>query len=224
MLSGLMQFLTDFADEAVILPVAIVVLAVFLVTGWRRGALAWAAGVGCVLGIMLVLKLVVFACGHLLPWTGLSSPSGHTAASAVVYGGILAFVAPQSRRAAVIAACAGGGVALLIALTRLGLGVHTVSDVTVGAAVGVAGAVVMRMLAGRKPVILPAPRLLLAVAVAMAIFHGWRMEAETRIRWAAVDIWPLSLCREDPEFRLLRAGLMAIPAPADMIKARRTAA
>lgn len=218
-----MQFVTDFADEAVILPVAMVVLAVFLVTGWRRGALAWAAGVGCVLGIMLVLKIVVFACGHLLPWAGLSSPSGHTAASAVVYGGILAFVAPQSRRSAIIAACTGGGVALVIALTRLGLGVHTVADVTVGAAVGVIGAVAMRMLAGRKPEILPAPWLLIAVAGAMVIFHGARLQAETRIRWVAVDVWPLSLCREDPDFRSIRAEQMATPHHAAMLKGKNAA-
>ncbi len=220
-----MQFVTDFADEAVILPVAIMVLAVFLATGWRRGALAWAAGVGSVLGVMLVLKIVVFACGHLLPWVGLASPSGHTAASAVVYGGILAFVAPESRRAAVVAACWGGAVALLIALTRLGLGVHTLADVIVGAGVGVVGAVAMRMLAGRKPAVLPAPWLLVAVVAAMAVFHGSRLEAETRIRWAAVDLWPLSICREDPAFKSMRARTIeGDPAHGDTMQLKHRAA
>ncbi len=190
-----MKFLTDFADQAVVLPVAGAVLVLLLASGWRRGALAWAGCVAGVLGVMLMLKLVTLACGWRVPWTGLSSPSGHTAASAVVYGGLLALLIRPSTAGTGLAALAGGSVALLFGLTRLALQVHTVADVVVGAAVGVAGAVVMRRLAGQGPRHL-SWRGLVLVAGIMLVLHGRRLEAETRIRWLALDTWPLSACRE----------------------------
>ncbi len=190
-----MLFLTDFADEAVVLPVAAVVLVVLLMLGWRRGALAWMMGVGGVLGTMLVLKLIVFACIWKLPKLNLSSPSGHTAVAAVVYGGLLALLAPRRRGGPFLAALTGGGLALLVGSTRLALHVHTVPDVLVGAAVGVLGAVLLRHFAGERPERLSSPRLVLAVCVAIALFHGHRLAAETRIRSLALDVWPLSLCK-----------------------------
>jgi membrane-associated phospholipid phosphatase len=189
-----MRFLTDFADQAVVLPVATAVLAVLLLLGWRRGALAWVVSVGGVLAVMLVLKLITFACGWKIAWTGLSSPSGHTAASAVVYGGLLALLAPASIAGTGLAALAGGAIALLIGLTRLALLVHTVTDVVIGAGVGVAGAVAMRSMAGIRPARLAASWLVVPVLAVMLLFHGHRLAAEERIRWLALDIWPLTMC------------------------------
>ena len=85
--------------------------------------------------------------------------------------------------------------AVVFGLTRLALQVHTVPDVVVGAAVGVAGAVLMRRLAGERPHRLSWQGLVL-VAATMVLLHGHRLEAETRIRWLALDTWPLSECRE----------------------------
>ena len=103
-----MSFLTDFADQAVVLPVAGLVLVLLLAIGWRRGALAWAGCVAGVMAVMLALKLVTLACGWRVPWTGLSSPSGHTAASAVVYGGLLALLARPSTAGTALAAWRAG--------------------------------------------------------------------------------------------------------------------
>jgi membrane-associated phospholipid phosphatase len=190
-----MVFLTDFADQAVALPVAATVLLILLVFGWRRGALAWGGCVGGVLLVMLLLKLVAFACVWRAPWIGLHSPSGHTATAAVVYGGLLALFLRRSTAGILTAALLGGGVALLFGLSRLALHVHTVPDVIVGAIIGTAGAAALRSLAGERPVGLASPRLALAALIVMAVFHGHRLEAETRIRWLALDVWPLTLCR-----------------------------
>ncbi len=195
-----MNFLTDFADQAVVLPVAAAVLLGLLALGWRRGALAWGLSVVGVLSVMLGLKLAAFACGGLLGLDGpgdwsLVSPSGHTAASAVVYGGLLSLLAPASPAGTALAVLGGGAVALCIGLTRLALHAHTLADVLVGAVVGVAGAAAMRWMAGPRPVRLSQPRLLLLACVVMLLFHGHRVEAEMRIRWLALDVWPLSLCR-----------------------------
>jgi membrane-associated phospholipid phosphatase len=190
-----MMFLTDFADQAVALPLAATILIVLLALGWRRGAFAWAACVGGVLAVMLVLKLITFACIWRAPWLGIASPSGHTATAAVVYGGLLALLLPRGVSGTLVAALAGGAFALVFGLTRLALEVHTVPDVIIGAVVGVAGAVLLRRLAGERPARLSSPRITLAACVVMLLFHGHRLEAETRIRYLALEIWPLSLCR-----------------------------
>ncbi len=190
-----MQFLTDFADQAVVLPLAAYVLLVLAGLGWRRGALAWGAAVGGVLGVMLVLKLVAFACASHLAWTGVVSPSGHTATAAVVYGGLLALLATRSTRSTLVAAGLGGAFAALVGLTRLMLHVHTAGDVLVGAAVGVAGAVLMRRLAGVRPSRPSSPWILLVGCVVVFALHGTRLEAESRLHWLAVGVWALSAGR-----------------------------
>jgi membrane-associated phospholipid phosphatase len=188
-----MDFLTDFADQAVVLPLAGAMLLVLAALGWRRGALAWGGSVAGVLAAMLLLKLVVVACGARWGLAGLTSPSGHTAGAAVVFGGLLALLLPRS--SVWVAAGAGGAFALAIGLTRLALQVHTVADVVVGAAVGVAGAVAMRLLAGPRPAAVGPRWVLLAAALVVVVFHGQRLPAEGEIRWLALGIWPLDECR-----------------------------
>ena len=50
-----MTFLTDFADQAVILPLALAIGIALLMQGWRRGAAAWAAAVFATFAAMLAL-------------------------------------------------------------------------------------------------------------------------------------------------------------------------
>ena len=190
-----MRFLTDFADQAVVLPLAACVLVALVAIGWRRGALAWAICVPGVLAAMLGLKLLTFACLNHLGWTGLSSPSGHTAGAAIVYGGLLALLAPPTSAATMGAALLGGLVAMLFGLTRLALQVHTVADVAVGAAVGVAGTIAMRRLAGPRPARRLAPWIVPVTAAVIVLFHGHRLEAESHIRWLALAYWPLDRCQ-----------------------------
>ena len=92
-----MQALTDFADEAVVLPLIAVVALMLGLLGWRRGALAWLGAVGLSFTSVLALKLVFATCGPALGLPALRSPSGHTAAAAVVAGGI-AVVLGQGRQ------------------------------------------------------------------------------------------------------------------------------
>src|ERR1700746_1643590 len=84
--------ITNFGDQAVILPLAVGIALVLALSGWRRGALAWASVIGGTLAFVLLLKLRFFGCGHFLPEASFSNPSGHTAAAAAVYGGLLAMM------------------------------------------------------------------------------------------------------------------------------------
>jgi hypothetical protein len=55
------EVLTDFADLAVLLPLATVVAATIAAMCWLRGALAWTVAVVGVLGTILVVKVLLFA-------------------------------------------------------------------------------------------------------------------------------------------------------------------
>src|SRR5271165_5706424 len=86
---NLMMFLTDFADQAVVLPVVAAIAMILAATGWWRGALVWLGVVGLTFGAVLLLKLGFLACGPVFtPWE-LRSPSGHTAAASMVAGGFV---------------------------------------------------------------------------------------------------------------------------------------
>jgi membrane-associated phospholipid phosphatase len=186
-----LHFITDLGDQAVILPLVVATGLVLLLAGWWRGAAAWFLAVPATLGAVLVGKLSTMACHDLLPPVGLLSPSGHTASAAVVYGGVLALTLGGPLAAAVSAASVGA----LVGYTRLALDVHTPADVIVGALIGIAGAVVLSVLAG------PRPRLRqrwIGVAAAMiavlVLFHGRHVYAEMHINRMSQQIWPLSLC------------------------------
>ena len=187
-------FVTDFADQAVILPLAVGTAVVLALAGWWRGAIVWSLAVGGTLAAMAVLKLASSACGHLLPISGLHSPSGHTAAAGAVYGGLLAIGAERvSGHARWTLACALS-LAVVIGLSRLALGVHTVTEVVVGGMVGLCGALVLAWQGGLPPPGLRlAPMAILALAV-MAAFHGLHLPVESELRAGAGHIWPFSLC------------------------------
>ena len=71
--------ISDFADQAVTLPLAVGTGLLLAASGWRRGAIAWMVAIGATLGLIVLLKLRFFACEG-------GNPSGHTAAAAAVYG------------------------------------------------------------------------------------------------------------------------------------------
>ncbi len=192
-----MLFVTDFADLAVVLPLALAVALALLLTGWRRGALAWALVVPATLAAVLLAKLLVAACWGLLPFHGLRSPSGHTASAAVVYGGLLALLLPEPARGArrpFAALLLAALFAVLFGGTRLALHVHTRSDVLAGALLGVAGALVLARLAGPRPARLRVALPLAAALAVVLLFHGDHLRAEDQIDRVSHLVWPLTLC------------------------------
>lgn len=194
------DFVTDFADQAVLLPLAAVVAIVLAAAGWWRGAIGWTLGVGAALGLTLLLKLAFLACGHLIPDAALRSPSGHVAASGAIYGGLFALVARIAARGRPIrqnlwTPLFTMAVVLVIGASRLALGAHSPPEVLVGGAIALGGALASGRLTGPPPTALRLrPLLALAVLVVLAL-HGLRMPAEAAITNVAYDLWPLSKCR-----------------------------
>ncbi len=186
-----LTFVTDFADQAVILPEAAVVLLILLAQRRWRVAGAWMLAVPGVLGTLLVLKIICYACGWLLPafdldQLALRSPSGHVASAAVVSSGVVALQAGRLRVGAVSAALAAAlAVAAVIGATRVLLGAHSMFEVAVAAVVGGAGAVAFALLSGRHLQEKSGLPVAAAAAIVLVIFHGSHLPAEAVIQSAA---------------------------------------
>jgi len=173
-------FLTDFADQAVILPLVLAIAAALAMQGWRRGAAVWLGAVFATFGLILVLKLVCLACSPLFGPADLRSPSGHVAAATVVAGGLAALLTRQRLSILPVAALA----AVVIGISRVVLGMHSLPEVALGALVGLAGAVALLTLAGPPPTLRPG-RLVAVVAIVAVLFHGLHLPAEAAIQHTA---------------------------------------
>ncbi len=176
-----MTFLTDFADQAVVLPVVASIALMLLLRGWWRGAAAFLGVVAATFGMVLVLKLGFLACGPVFAPSRLHSPSGHTAAAAMVAGGLTALLTNDRRGVWLLALAA----AIAIGLTRVILGFHSIPEALLGGVLGVTGALILPRLAGPVP---PGRRLspLLAAATVAVLLHGTRLPAEAAI-WRASE-------------------------------------
>ena len=193
-----MRFITDFADQAVILPLAAAIGLVLLAEGWRRGAMAWALAVAGTFAVMLVLKLVFMACGDNLGTPYLHTPSGHVAAATVVAGGLAAVL--LGRRASVLPRAVL--VAVVIGISRIVLGAHSLEEVLLGALVGLAGTTVLLLIAGRLPPALNVRRIAIVAVAVVVLFHGLHLPAEAHINATALRFAQIfGVCQSD-EVRL----------------------
>jgi membrane-associated phospholipid phosphatase len=189
---------TDFGDQAVVFPLAVGIALSFALSGWRRGAFAWTAAIGSTLGLIVFLKLRFFACDHLLTGARPGNPSGHTAAAAAVYGGLVAIIVRSiwnnKRWALPCTVAIAVLLAVVIGASRLILALHSTVEVVVGGTIGVGGAVSFVMLAGPP---LRDVRMLRVVAIGLLIiivFYGFRITAEAAIKSVAVNLWPFPEC------------------------------
>jgi membrane-associated phospholipid phosphatase len=191
----LATFITDFADQAVLLPIAALVGIVLVCQGWIRGAVIWTLVVGGALGTILILKIVLFACASHVLEGAMRSPSGHTGAAACIYGGLVALVGRWSTGTARLALLVAMCVALVIGGSRLALGAHTVIEVTLGALTGVISALALAKWAGPPPPKVQYLPLAFWIGLVALVFHGVHLPAEAAIRSnILVSIWPLSAC------------------------------
>lgn len=130
-----MQFLTNFGDEAVLLPLAAATLLWLSRIVGRRSAIMWCGAFLVAGGGTAILKIYLSACAT--PIDTLGSPSGHTSMSTFVYGGI-ALIAGAELEAwpRVAAGAAGAALVAAVALSRVMLGAHSPADVAAGLVIG----------------------------------------------------------------------------------------
>jgi membrane-associated phospholipid phosphatase len=174
------NFLTDFGDTAVTVPLALLMVCFLLAAKEPLLGAGWGlAIIGCA-GAIGALKIVLVACAHSFAVPGLSSPSGHIAMGTAVYGGFAAVFATTLARPAREAVITGAALLIIgIARSRIILGVHSPVEVAIGFAIGLAAlgailVVVTQFRPARLPVVWLAAA---ALAVAM-LFHGQRWPAE----------------------------------------------
>jgi membrane-associated phospholipid phosphatase len=198
------RYLTDFADQAVILPLVLAVAVALAVQGWRRGALVWLVVVAGVFFATLTFKLMFLACSPLFGPIDVHSPSGHVAAATVVTGGLAVMF--TRRRASILPAAVLA--AVVIGVSRLVLGMHSLPEVVVGAVIGLGGAVALMRLSGPAPTRLRVAPLALVVVVVATVFHGLHLPAEAAIRHTAFRAAQfIPACRDTPIFeRASRMG------------------
>ncbi len=191
-----MRYLTDFADQAVVLPLVIAIAVALALQGWRRGALTWLIVVAATFAATAVSKLIFLSCSPVFGPMEIHSPSGHVAAATVVTGGLAVMVTRQQASILPAAILAAG----VIGFSRLMLGAHSLPEVIFGALIGFAGAVALIRYAGQPPKLKLAP--LLAVIVAIAgLFHGLHFPAEAAIRHTALHAAQfIPACRGTPEY------------------------
>jgi membrane-associated phospholipid phosphatase len=195
------RYLTDFADQAVVLPLVLAVAVALAVQGWRRGALIWLAVVASTFAATVMFKLMFLACSPLFGPMDVHSPSGHVAAATVVSGGLAAMLTRQRASILPVALLA----AVVIGVSRVLLGMHSLPEVVVGALLGLAGAAALLRFAGSPPRLRIAPLIAVIVVVA-GLFHGLHLPAEAAIRHTALSAAQyIPACRGTPEFQRHRA-------------------
>jgi membrane-associated phospholipid phosphatase len=193
-----MTFITDFADQAVMLPLALAIGIGLWAQGWRRGSAAWGAAVVTTFATVLVLKVVFLACSSSFGVSDVRTPSGHVAAATIVAGGLAALLLRWRHAALLVAVLAAG----VIGFSRLALGMHSPREVAIGAGVGLLGAWTLLLLAGRPPPELEGRRIMVIAVAVVVLFHGLHLPAEARIRGTAWRLaHMLSVC-QSAEVRL----------------------
>jgi membrane-associated phospholipid phosphatase len=193
-LHSILSFLTDFGDTAVTVPLAILVAGFLLAARQPRLAIGWAVVIiGCA-GMTAALKMAFAICGHPVGGARLMSPSGHTAMSIAVYGGLAAVIAGSLAAPARLTLYAGAAIfGIGIALSRTIVGYHTPTEVVIGFAVGFAALAVMVGIVIRyRPRDLPIGWLVPGALVVFVLFHGTRWPAEQAIHGLA---WWLEILR-----------------------------
>lgn len=178
--------LSNFADQAVIMPLAVAIGIFLLVIRWNRGAFAWAIGIGGTLLTVVIAKLFFYIVGNHLPFgINLHSPSAHSAAGAVVYGGLVTLLLRRGRAGIKTALVSSGIFALIFSITRLTLGVHTRSEVVLGSFFGMLGTATFVYIAGRKARKFNPIYLLIIASLIIFSEHGKMFYGEVIIRHAS---------------------------------------
>ena len=197
-MSPIWNFITDFGDSAVTVPLALLILIFLFAAGASRLALGWVRAIGGCAVIIGGLKLIFGACGHELTFVHIVSPSGHTAMSTAIYGSLALLIGqrlpPAQRRTILIAAA----IAVVgIALSRVALHDHSRSEIAVGFLVGVWAVVSFRgtLLRHAAPA-LPLGWILLSGGILVAVMHGTRWMIEPAVHRLAWDFrLDLPFCR-----------------------------
>jgi membrane-associated phospholipid phosphatase len=180
-------FVTDFGDSAVTLALSVVILGYLVTLRRHRAVFSWILAMGGCGLVVVLLKIILRACGPADLAATVSSPSGHTAASATVYCGLATVVAHRMRKdGRLIAWILAAAMITAVAVSRVVLGAHNPAEVAIGLAVGLFFAMLFSRSLRPETTPLPHASWALGVAVISAVvLHGSRWPIEDILRGVA---------------------------------------
>jgi len=175
-----LHLITGFGDSAFLLPASALLVAYLLYLRAVRVARIWVTTLALCAVLTLFLKIAFYTCGTAVPVLALRSPSGHTSLSTTFYGCAALMMTGDKGRATQIAVLtAGTFLALAVAVSRVLLQAHTLSEVALGLAIGVICVVWFGSeYLSRPPLSLPWRSSLLAVGLLALLMHGKHWELE----------------------------------------------
>lgn len=142
-----MNLVSNFGDVAILVPASIALIVFLIKFGPRGDATAYATAATASLIAALFAKLAFAACGGSHALFDVESPSGHAAFATTFYGCLAALLGagqPIGRRLAAYGGAAG--LILLIGMSRIAIGAHTVPEVGVGLLIGGVAVVLFNVL------------------------------------------------------------------------------
>lgn len=184
------KFITDFGDGAVTLPL-IFLIPLYLAARHRaKIALAFLLATGACAATIGCLKVLLRSCSDRLTETSITSPSGHTAMSVVVYGtfALLATNQMPSKPKYLVYGLTAAWVAA-IGVSRLALAAHTLAEVALGMVIGAAAVTGFWFeLRQIPPLNLRLGYLSVLCALAIIAMHGINLPVEQSLRAIAVAL------------------------------------
>ena len=174
---------TDLGDSAVMAPMALIVAAWLLASRSWRGAVWWLALFGLAALSVVCTKIAYLGWGIGLRSFDFTGISGHsmTAASTLTVAGYLTG-ARYSKFWPVVGVVFGGVLALLIAISRVILGFHSVAEVVIGCALGFSVAMASIGIMRANPRVVAAPSVFVLMLLTLVItVHGRRAPTEPLI-------------------------------------------
>ena len=170
-----------FDDTAVTVPIAVLLLGFLIAAGQFRLAIGWTLVIIGRAGAVAALKLSLAVCGYPLAESGLRSPSGHTAMSIAVYGGMTTVISGTVNRSAhAVLIAAITTLTIGVALSRTIIGYHTPVEVVVGIVIGLAALLaIIAVVVHYRPENLSAPWLIAACLVLIALFYSTALASRT---------------------------------------------
>lgn len=133
----MIRLITDLGDSAFLLPASAVLLGYFLYHGSMRTALLWTSTLALCAALTIVLKIGFNACGGEMPLLNMRTPSGHASLSATFYTCCALMISADKERWIRVALLGtSAALVILIAVSRIILQAHTISEVVAGILIG----------------------------------------------------------------------------------------
>lgn len=159
------QVVTRLGEAQLLLPTALALGAWLALSGERRAAIVWMTLFGLAFGITTATKIAFIGWGVGIPRLNFTGVSGHAMHAAAVLPLLLrCATAVSAPRVQTLALTLGYALAVLVAMSRIVLGAHSLSESLAGIALGGAASALTIALHVIPP--RPLPRWLLAVLLA----------------------------------------------------------